>query len=232
MRDAEPSSDSETAVAAYLERGLAELAPETPADQVERLARLVQLVSEWAGRINLTSHRDPIALAGHLVLDAAALAASLPELAAAERLADLGSGIGFPGLPIAVLHPSLEVVLVESRSRRHHLQREIRRRLGLTRVIPILGRSDEVEVRPADVVVAQAMTRPEQALREMGRWSRPGGLVVLPASEGAERPQWPPGLDAPVLREYRVPQIGRLRRLWVARTKARAEPDPGRGESP
>jgi 16S rRNA (guanine527-N7)-methyltransferase len=232
MRDAEPSSDSETAVAAYLERGLAELAPETPADQVERLVRLVQLVSEWAGRINLTSHRDPIALAGHLVLDAAALAASLPELAAAERLADLGSGIGFPGLPIAVLHPSLEVVLVESRSRRHHLQREIRRRLGLTRVIPILGRSDEVEVRPAGVVVAQAMTRPEQALREMGRWSRPGGLVVLPASEGAERPQWPPGLDAPVLREYRVPQIGRLRRLWVARTKARAEPDPGRGESP
>lgn len=218
MPEVRTTTDAEAAVAAYLEQGLAELSQPTPSDQVQRLARLTCLVSDWAGRINLTSHRDPIELAGRLVLDAAALAAALPELAAAKRLADLGSGIGFPGLPIAVLHPELEIVLVESRARRHHLQREVRRRLDLARVVPVLGRSEDVEVRPADIVVAQAMAQPGKALREMARWSRPAGLVVLPASEQADQPPTPAGLSEPELRRYRVPRTGRARQLWVMRS--------------
>jgi 16S rRNA (guanine527-N7)-methyltransferase len=200
-----------------IRQGLIELATETDTEQILRLTRLVMLLSEWAARISLTGHRDPLEMAGRLVLDAAALSKALPELDSASNLVDLGSGVGFPGLPIAILRPHLEVVLVESRLKRHHLQKEARRQLSLTRVIPVLGRSDEVDIRPADVVVAQAMTQPAKAFELMRPWARPGGLVALPASEDANRPDQPADFEALTLREYRVPTTGRARRLWVAR---------------
>lgn len=207
----------EIAVFSLIERGLAELSTPATTSQVSQLTHLVLLVSEWATRISLTGHRDPVELAGRLALDAAAISARLPELDSASRLADLGSGVGFPGLPIAILRPELEVVLVESRLKRHHLQREARRQLSLTRVVPVLGRSDEVDILTSDVVVAQAMAQPNRALELMLPWARPGGLVVVPASEGAESPNPPPGIEMPSLREYVVPETGRLRCLWVAR---------------
>jgi hypothetical protein len=51
----------------------------------------------------------------------------------------------------------------------------------------------------------------------MRPWARPGGLVALPASEDANRPDQPADFEALTLREYRVPTTGRARRLWVAR---------------
>jgi len=217
MKDGEPRDEIELAVFTLIERGLRELSTAANSEQVSQLTRLVMLLSEWAARISLTGHRDPLEMAGQLVLDAAALSEALPELETASRLTDLGSGVGFPGLPIAILRPDLEVVLVESRLKRHHLQREARRRLGLTHVRPVLGRSDEVEILPSDVVVAQAMTRPDEALELMGPWARPGGLVALPASEESDRPTLPVGFKDLSLRGYQVPETGRVRKLWVAR---------------
>jgi len=216
MKDGESRDQIEIAVFSLIDRGLTTLEIQASSDQVSRLARLVMLVSEWAGRISLTGHRDPIEMAGRLVLDAAALSKALPELDAASRLADLGSGIGFPGFPISILRPGLEVVLVESRQKRHHLQREIRRRLHLEHVIPVLGRSDEVEIHPSDVVVAQAMTQPCKAFELMRAWARPGAMVALPASEASDRPGLPKGFEHLSLRKYQVPETGRDRKLWVA----------------
>jgi 16S rRNA (guanine527-N7)-methyltransferase len=217
MKDGEPREQIELAVFSLISQGLDELATEADSEQISRLTRLVMLLSEWAGRISLTGHRDPLEMAGRLVLDAAALSKTLPELDTASNLADLGTGVGFPGLPIAILRPHLEVVLVESRLKRHHLQREARRQLNLPRVIPVLGRSDQVDIRPADVVVAQAMTQPAKAFELMGPWARPEGLVALPASEEAKRPTLPAGFEDLTLREYRVPTTGKARKLWVAR---------------
>ena len=216
MKDGAAPEEIERAVSSLIEIGLSELSIQAESKQISQLTRLVTLLSEWATRISLTGHRDPLQMASHLVLDAAALSQCLPELDTASSLVDLGSGVGFPGLPIAILRPELQVVLVESRLKRHHLQREIRRQLDLTRVIPILGRSDEVEVRVSDVVVAQAMTKPREALELMRAWARPGGLVALPASEAADPPDVPDGYGDLSLREYRVPTIGRARRLWIA----------------
>jgi 16S rRNA (guanine527-N7)-methyltransferase len=188
------------------------------ADQADRLSRLVILLAQWAPRMNLTGHRDPMEIASRLVLDAAALVAALPELESASEVADLGSGAGFPGLPIAILRPHLRVFLVESRQKRHHFQREARRHLGLERVTPILGRSDEVEVHPCDIVVAQAMAQPEAALASMRTWARPGAVLVLPAAEDAARPDLGAGTaDSLERRSYRVAITGVSRQLWIAR---------------
>ena len=192
--------------------------------QAIQLTRLVFLLAHWAPRMNLTGHRDPLDITSRLVLDAAALVASLPELGAASDLADLGSGAGFPGLPIAILHPHLRVFLVESRQKRHHFQREARRQLDLERVLPVLGRSDAVSVHPCDVVVAQAMAQPEKALTNMKPWARAGGMLVLPAAHDAERPS-PLALDSPLeRRSYSVPLSDVSRQLWIARLPRDATP--------
>ena len=217
MRDGRADSSAEAPVRERIETGLVEIFGSFESHHADQLTRLVGLLSEWAPRMNLTGHRDPMDIASRLVLDAAALVHCLPELDCATDLADLGSGAGFPGLPIAILRPQLSVSLIESRQKRHHFQREARRQLGLERVTPILGRSDEIETRPSDVVVAQAMTQPEQALASMRRWARAGGILVLPAAEMAERPRLPDSAAPLERRSYRVPFTGVSRQLWVAR---------------
>lgn len=217
MRDGRADSSAEAPVRERIETGLVEIFGSFESHHADQLTRLVSLLSEWAPRMNLTGHRDPMDIASRLVLDAAALVHCLPELDRATDLADLGSGAGFPGLPIAILRPQLSVSLIESRQKRHHFQREARRQLGLERVTPILGRSDEIETRPSDVVVAQAMAQPEQALASMRRWARAGGILILPAAEMADRPRLA-DIHGPLERRiYRVPFTGVSRQLWVAR---------------
>lgn len=217
MKDGDSRQKTEIAVFSLLEQGFAELAQPHSTAHVEQLTDLVILLDHWASRINLTGHSGPLEMATRLVLDAAALASAIPELSNVQTLADLGSGAGFPGLPIAILHPHVEVSLVDSRLKRNHFQREVRRRLGLTNVVPILGRSNEVEQKFCDIVVAQAMTQPARALGLMAEWAHPESLLVLPASGDATQPDCPDGIGNLSLREYRVPGTQTLRKLWVAR---------------
>ena len=217
MKNGDARDQSEVAVFSFLRSGLDQLNLQYEEIQVEQLTELISLLSVWAERINLTGHRTPLDMASGLVLDAAALVACLPEISEADSLADLGTGAGFPGLPIAILKPHLQVSLVDSRKKRNHFQREVRRRLSLGHVTPILGRVEEISVRPSKIVIAQAMTQPDLALKLMHPWAEKGGLVVLPASEAAVRPIPPQGIAIPELREYQVPESGTLRKLWVAR---------------
>ena len=217
MKDGDARRQAELAVFSFLETGLGDLELPVPEGGLDRLAQLVFLVDRWSGKINLTGYRSPLEVAGGLVLDAAALLAALPETLALEKLADLGSGAGFPGLPIAILCPHLDVWLVDSRSKRHHFQREARRRIELPNVHPILGRSEQVSPELCDIVVAQAMAQPELALARMSEWARPGGLLVLPASETATEPSPPPDLAPLERRQYVVPKTQRSRQVWVSR---------------
>jgi len=222
MQDGDSRDQSEIAVFSLLERGLATLSLEPDSERVRQLAELVFLLSHWAQRINLTGHRDPVEMTGRLVLDAAALSCALPELDSASAVADLGSGAGFPGLPLAILHPRLDVHLVDSRLKRHHFQREARRKLKLSRVHSILGRSDQVEPVCCDIVVAQAMSRPERALELMIPWAKPNGLIVLPASQSAAEPKCPARLGEIERRQYSVPETHTKRVLWLAHLRATA----------
>ena len=139
MNDGDSRIQTEVAVFALVERCLENLGLPIDPEKVRQLTDLVSLLSHWAQRINLTGHRDPLEMTSRLVLDAVALSTALPELAELSSLADLGSGAGFPGLPIALMYPHLDVHLVDSRQKRNHFQREARRKLNLPRVHPILG---------------------------------------------------------------------------------------------
>jgi 16S rRNA (guanine(527)-N(7))-methyltransferase RsmG len=217
MKDGHSRSEDETAVFSVLEHGLRDLGLIPESGTLGKLTELVLILEEWSGRINLTGHRGPTEIASRLVLDAVAMSQAIPELATAESLADLGSGAGFPGLPFAILHPHLRIYLVDSRLKRHHFRREARRKLRLNQVVSVLGRSDEVETAPCDVVIAQAMTTPVEALALMSQWAHPGSYLVLPGSASASAPKSPDGVGRLELREYVVPSTGTRRKLWIAR---------------
>jgi 16S rRNA (guanine527-N7)-methyltransferase len=207
--------DSVEAARSLLIEGFGELQLPVSARQLDTLLELAQLLGQWSKRINLTGHRTTPEIVRRLILDAAALSARLPEIAS---LADIGSGAGFPGLPIAILRADCRVTLVESRERRHHFQRQVIRQLGLDNVRAELGRAEALEPSLHTAAIAQAVARPEDALPLMLRWVETGGLLFFPASSP---PPPIPDDDPRVVFEpctsYSVPLGGVERTLWCAR---------------
>jgi 16S rRNA (guanine527-N7)-methyltransferase len=199
-----------------LATGLADLGLPADATSLGRWGNLARLLERWSERINLTGHRGAIAIAERLLLEAAALSQVLPD---ASSIADLGSGAGIPGLPLAICRPRCTVRMIESRERRHHFQRAAIRELRLENAIAVLGRAEELEAHPSEGVVAQAMAQPQQALRWMRRWIARGGWVAIPTVTGIAPSH--PDLEQGHAVRYSAPR-GPERSVWIARL-----PDPG-----
>jgi 16S rRNA (guanine527-N7)-methyltransferase len=108
----------------------------------------------------------------------------------AERVADIGSGAGLPGIPLALARPDLRLVLVEPLLRRSEFLHEVVGELGLEAVTVIRGRAEDpsvrVEVGERDVVVSRAVA----SLDKISRWSLPllrtGGRMVAMKGERAQ----------------------------------------------
>lgn len=199
-----------------IRRGLAELGtPEPDPDVVERLGSLAELVARWTRRVDLTGHRTAQAIARRLVLGALALARAVPDF---RTLADLGSGAGFPGLPIAIERADRSVTLVESRERRHHFQLAAIRALGLANARALHGRAEELPAEPHDLVVVQAVGDSEVALGWMLRWARPGGAVVLSRTA---QPTPAEVIESWSAHEYVIPLGGPRVSLLIGRVRAR-----------
>ncbi len=181
-----------------------------PDDALVRLTGLVDLLSEWSARINLTGHRSPSAIVEGILGRALGLSTLLEQ---EGTLVDLGSGAGFPGLPLAILRPGLSVTLVESRARRHHFQLHAARSLGLTNAHPVLGRAEELEARCHDVAVAQAVGPPDEVIHLALPWVRSGGRVVVSGLSGTPDP--PHGIVASERCRYRLPLSGDEIPVWV-----------------
>lgn len=184
---------------------------------VRALAELTGILFAWSKKINLTGHSTPEKIASRLIMDALALAKELPAFVS---LADLGSGAGFPGLPLAVLFPEREFLLVESRERRVHFQRHAIRELGLKNIRSLRGRAEEIEPEPCDLVIAQAMANFEQVVAWMKPWCKVGGHLVVPCSENQpEEFAARDLLDVKrlELRSYRVPIAEIERKVWIAK---------------
>jgi 16S rRNA (guanine527-N7)-methyltransferase len=199
------------------EQGLAQLGVGTDSSALARWEALARLLDRWSERINLTGHRGTLAIAERLLLEAAALSQVLPE---ARTIADLGSGAGIPGLPLALCRPGCTVRLIESRTRRHHFQRAAIRELALGNVEPILGRAEELAVQPSEGVIAQAIAQPEQALRWMIPWTTRTGWVAIATAPGRSDPLRHPDLEPGHALRYAAPR-GPERSVWIARRRDR-----------
>lgn len=206
------------AAADLLDVGLSGLGLEVAAEQKQKLLGLADLLLDWGARINLTGHRDRVRIVGQLILDAAALLSVLPE--GLQSLADLGSGAGFPGLPLAILRPGLQVTLIESRERKVHFQRAAQREFGLSNAVSRRGRAEELEPTPHGAAVAQAMAKPTRALEWMLPWVEAGGLILLPGGPDPAEEFEHPAVQFERLWRYELPGGGPRRSLRIGRRRA------------
>jgi len=119
---------------------------------------------EWNERINLTAIRDPEGVRTKHFLDSMTLLLAWERTLPPERLIDVGTGAGFPGLVMKLIWPSTQVTLVESVGKKADFCRHMVERLGLEKVTVISERAEEVGQDPAhrhdyDLAVARAVAR-------------------------------------------------------------------------
>ncbi|MBW3549985.1 MAG: 16S rRNA (guanine(527)-N(7))-methyltransferase RsmG [Proteobacteria bacterium] len=194
-----------------LEAGLRGLALE-PALADPLLAYLALLV-RWNKTYNLTAVREPREMVGKHLLDSLAMHSHLDAIAAAGgALADLGTGAGLPGIPLAIVKPGLRVTLVESNGKKARFMRAAVRELGLARVCVAESRIEALdEPGGFDAITARALATLPLIIELGGHLLKPGGrllamkgvypheeIAALPAGWAllAAYPLRVPGLDA------------------------------------
>ena len=155
------------------------------------LAYLALLV-RWNGTYNLTAIREPREMLTKHLLDSLAMQ---PHVRGIARLADLGTGPGLPGIPLALATPGLSVALVESNGKKARFLRECVRQLGLAPRVRVLESRAEAVAEPGafDAITARALDRLKGILEVGGHLIAPGGRLlamkgVHPADELAELP--------------------------------------------
>ena len=126
-----------------IKNGLAELglADKVPANAPELLERYGQLLIEKNQVMNLTAITDPEQVAKLHMLDCAALL-NYADFKG-KTLIDVGTGAGFPGLPLKILVPELEITLLDSLNKRVNWLNEVIAELGLTGITAIHARAEE-----------------------------------------------------------------------------------------
>jgi len=157
--------------------------PELEATAREKLAQLADLHMRYNGRGRLSAPLTPERYVVHLVMDSLALI-TLIKPAAAATVADVGSGGGYPGLPVAIVRGDLAVTLLEPNKRKAAYLELAARELGLANVAVKALRAEEDEGR-YDLVTAKAMGKPAAALKAILPLLKPAGRAALFAGPSA-----------------------------------------------
>ena len=178
---------------AALERGLGELGLSLPPGATDQLLAYIELLVKWNRTYNLTAIGAPLDMVPHHLLDSLAV---LPHLClrANASLADVGSGAGLPGIPLAIARPGWSVALNDSSQKKAAFLRQAAMTLGLRNVEVRDGRAQDW--RPAarfDAVITRAFARLAQFIAATRHLLARDGLFAAmkgmhPAAELAALP--------------------------------------------
>ena len=165
--------------------------------QAEPLAQFLNLLSQWSAVHNLTGFRDADSLLDRVLLECLLLRTWL----AGETIADIGSGAGLPGLPLAITEPERSFTLIESRAKRVHFLQHVAGALGLNNVEVAHMRAEDLPAeRSFATVLGRAVAAPQAFVTLARRICSAGGRIVLLTSpeKSAELRGQPAGMPADV----------------------------------
>ncbi len=162
--------------------------------QLEQFRLLEKVYREWNEKINVISRKDIDSLYEKHVLHSLSIAAAF-EFQPGAVIMDLGTGGGFPGIPLAIFFPEVQFHLVDSIAKKLKVVDAVAQELELTNVTTQHTRAEEIKNRKFDHVVSRAVA----PIKELWKWSRPllrSGLKTndLPTGQAGSRQTTSPGL--------------------------------------
>jgi 16S rRNA (guanine527-N7)-methyltransferase len=183
-------------------------------EQLQQVRTYLEVLLRWNARINLTAVREPSEILTRHFGESFFLASSVLKASAGGGVIDIGSGAGFPGLPLKIFSPTLQVTLIEANNKKATFLKEVIRTLTLTSINVFAGRAEQF-TGDADLVTMRAVEKFEQALPAAARLVRKSGrLALLIGSSQATRARelvpgfkWESPLQIPHSRE-RVVLVG------------------------
>jgi len=131
--------------------------PHLTEKQVEQFTKLEELYSDWNSKINVISRKDMDEFYIHHVLHSLGIS-KVMQFQPGTKVLDIGTGGGFPGIPLAILFPDTHFHLVDSIGKKITVVKDVVKRLNLTNVEAQQARAEEL-VRKYDFVVSRAVTR-------------------------------------------------------------------------
>lgn len=155
-------------------------------EQLAQFARYRDLLLDWNRRINLTSITNPQDVLIKHFVDSLTFFPSIPErfkVSGTLALLDVGSGAGFPGLPLQIVYPTWQITLLEATGKKVRFLEAVIADLGLSQARAIQGRAEDLAHDPQhraayDIVTARALAALPTLVEYCLPFCKPGGLVI------------------------------------------------------
>ncbi len=187
--------------------------------QIDQLIALVLLLNKWNKAYNLTSVRDPSQMLVRHIMDSILVA----PYVTGNQVADVGTGPGLPGLPLAIMHPDKQFVLIDSLGKRMNFIRQVVHQLGLKNVVAVQSRvEDYTPETPFSCVLSRAFA----SLADMLTWCHhlPADMGHFVALKGQldtqELAQIPAGFEVVATHRIEVPQLDAERHVVEVRPRS------------
>lgn len=160
---------------ASIKAGFDSLQQDLPDGAIAKLARLLTELERWNRRVNLTAIRDLETMVSGHILDSLVVR----PLLEGRRVIDVGTGAGFPGLPLAIAEPQIEFGLLDSNGKKISFVRHVIGELGLSNATAIRARAEDyAPAERFDTVIARALASIPKLLQLAGHLIREDGVLL------------------------------------------------------
>jgi 16S rRNA (guanine527-N7)-methyltransferase len=206
-----------------LEAGIRHLGFSPASETSNRLLEYLSLLEKWNQAINLTAIRERDRMVTHHLLDSLSVLPYLP--ASLHHLADIGSGAGLPGIPLAIVRPDISVSLVEPNQKKVAFLRQAKGALGLINLEVIGKRVEDIPPSSFDCVVSRAFADLPDFVRVSERILLQGGSLiamkgVVPYEEIGRLPDY----AQTTVQAIDLPDLAASRHLIIVRFEPIQEP--------